>query len=72
MDGAYKLSKISEITDKLNYIIDCLQELETIYNSGSCNDCRQQKYCSIKPEWGQLVRYNCAYYISKSGVDEDV
>ena len=63
------MSKISETIEGLYYIIDCLKELETIHNSGSCNDCRLEKNCSIKPECGQLVRFNCVCYLPDGTVN---
>ena len=28
----------------------------------SCNDCGIQKRCFIAPEWGDIVRHNCAFW----------
>lgn len=54
--------------DKLNnaiantaYILDCLRNLRSIYETGDCNDCGT-KSCIYKPKPGQMVRYNCPFY----------
>lgn len=55
--------------DKLNnaiantaYILDCLRNLRSIYETGDCNNCGANKDCLCKPKVGQTVRYNCPFY----------
>ena len=39
-----------------------LKALKEIWDSGSCNDCRNGQ-CEWKPKLGQLARYNCPHYV---------
>lgn len=47
-----------------------LSVLKQLQDSGSCNDCAN-KSCLHKPELGQLVRYNCPFYLRKVTDSED-
>lgn len=47
-----------------------LSVLKQLQDSGSCNDCAH-KSCLYKPELGQLVRYNCPFYLRKVTDSED-
>ena len=58
--------------DKLNnaiantaYILDCLRNLRSIYETGDCNNCEIKATCYIKPKLGEMVRYNCPHYEEK-------
>lgn len=57
------------MTDKLDkaiadvaYILDCLIAYRGIVTKGCCNNCNNHN-CGIKPNWGDIVRYNCPSYI---------
>lgn len=39
-----------------------LKALKEIWDSGDCNDCLHQHNCTIRPQLGQLVRFNCYQY----------
>lgn len=39
-----------------------LKALKEIWDSGDCNDCLHQNNCTIRPQLGQLVRFNCYQY----------
>lgn len=63
--------------DKLNnaiantaYILDCLRNLRSIYETGDCNNCAVEVVCDFKPRPGQMVRYNCPFY-EKNGEQHD-
>lgn len=43
-------------------LADWLKALKEIWDSGDCNDCRNGQ-CEWKPKLGQLVRFNCPYYV---------
>jgi hypothetical protein len=39
-----------------------LKALKEIWDSGDCNVCLHQNNCTIRPQLGQLVRFNCYQY----------
>jgi hypothetical protein len=46
-----------------------LRALKEIWDSGDCNDCLHQNNCTIRPQLGQLVRFNCYQY--ERGIQND-
>ena len=44
------------------YILDTLTAFNRIVESGDCNGCMSRMDCIYRPEWGELVRYNCPHY----------
>jgi len=61
------------MTDKLDkaiadvaYILDCLKAYRSIIETGDCNRCDLSKECNVKPKLGEIVRYNCMFYVAKS------
>lgn len=45
-----------------------LQAYKNIIATGCCNECADRKTCSKRPEWGQLVRYNCMFFERENNV----
>lgn len=43
-------------------LAEWLKALKEIWDSGDCNDCLHQNNCTIRPQLGQLVRFNCYQY----------
>lgn len=43
-------------------LAEWLKALKEIWDSGDCNDCLHQHNCTIRPQLGQLVRFNCYQY----------
>ena len=60
-----RMSKLDNAIADVAYILDSLMALREIHNSGSCNDCGILDTCKIKPKLGQMVRYNCPFWLSK-------
>ena len=56
-------SRIERIIGDAAYIIDTLRVYADIVNSGCCNECDKQRDCEYVPKVGQLVRYNCPFFI---------
>lgn len=56
-------SRLERIIEDAAYIIDTLRAYADIVNSGCCNECDNQRACAHVPEAGQLVRYNCPFFI---------
>lgn len=48
------------------YIYDCLRTLHRILDLKDCNECRDRNCCPIRPDYGQIVRYNCAFFKEKT------
>ena len=55
------MNKLDDAIANTAYILDCLRNLRSIYETGDCNNC-EAKDCIYKPEVGQRVRYNCPFY----------
>ena len=47
-------------------IADWLKLLQRILDSGDCNVCGIRKVCQIKPNLGEMVRYNCPLFVERS------
>ena len=47
---------------KQRELLGWLKALKEIWDSGDCNNCLHQKNCIIRPQLGQLVRFNCYQY----------
>ena len=62
------MDKLNEAIANTAYILDCLRTLRSIYETGDCNDCEDKAICKLKPLPGQMVRYNCPFYV-KDGED---
>lgn len=58
-------SKIDKSIADVAYILDSLMALRKIYESGNCNDCVIKNSCKYAPKPGQLVRYNCPFYVER-------
>ena len=56
-------SRLEHIIGDVSYIIDALRAYADIVNSGCCNECDKQRDCEYAPKVGQLVRYNCPFFV---------
>ena len=56
------MDKLSEAIANTAYILDCLRNLKSIYETGDCNNCEIEVVYKVKPKPGQMVRYNCPFY----------
>ena len=61
------MSKLDEAISNTPYILDSLMALRNIQESGSCNDCGIAWACQMKPQPGQMVRYNCPFWVKQEG-----
>lgn len=66
-EGAWEKDSITEkrcyeCAKEHRQLAKWLKALKEIWDSGSCNDCRNGQ-CDCKPKLGQLVRYNCPHYV---------
>lgn len=55
-------SNCLECAKEHRQLAEWLKALKEIWDSGSCNDCRNGQ-CEWKPKLGQLARYNCPHYV---------
>lgn len=65
------MSNLDNAIKDVAYILDSLMALRNIYQTGSCNDCGAVKTCEYVPKPGQMVRYNCPFYVGKPDGTED-
>ena len=47
------------------YLYDCLSLLKNIQDCGDCNVCASKNDCQYVPTVGQMVRYNCPFYMKE-------
>lgn len=59
------MSKLDDVITNTAYILDSLTVLRSIYETGDCNNCNRVKICKFAPNPGQMVRYNCPFYIKE-------
>lgn len=57
------MDKLNEAIANTAYVLDCLRNLRSIYETGDCNNCGIEAVCKVKPMPGQRVRYNCPFYV---------
>lgn len=63
------MSKLDEAISNTAYILDSIMALRNIQECGSCNDCGIAWACQMKPQPGQMVRYNCPFWVKQEGDD---
>lgn len=66
---AYTDVTCEECAKEHRQLAEWLRALKEIWDSGNCNDCLHQKNCTIRPQLGQLVRFNCYQY--ERGIQND-
>lgn len=65
------MSMLDDAIADVAYILDCLRALRKIYETGDCNNCGISGLCKVKPGVGQMVRYNCPFYVKDSDGEEE-
>ena len=56
------MDKLNESILYMTYITECLMTYRDIQNVGkNCNIC-DKKNCKYRPEWGELIRFNCPLF----------
>lgn len=61
------MDKLDNAIANTAYILDCLRALKDILETGDCNNCGTD--CVCKPKAGQMVRYNCPFYMKQGKND---
>ncbi len=59
------MSRIDDAIAAAACVLDSLRALREIQKTGSCNDCKISRSCPHVPSPGQMVRYNCVFYVKK-------
>lgn len=60
------MSRLDETISDVAFILDNLILLRQIQSTGDCNICKNKgNGCPFEPKAGQMVRYNCPFYIYK-------
>jgi hypothetical protein len=57
------MGKLDDAIANTAYVLDCLRCLRNILETGDCNNCRSSSTCNVRPKPGQMVRYNCPFYV---------
>ena len=60
-----QMTKLDDAISNTAYILDSLIALRNIYKTGCCNDCGIKNKCKHAPKVGQMVRYNCPFYVDE-------
>ncbi len=55
------MSRLEDLISDISYVLDTLRAYQDIAETGCCNDCHK-KDCEYRPQWGEMVRYNCPHY----------
>lgn len=66
------MRKLDEAISNVAYIYDSLWALRNIQACGSCNDCGLVRICKVRPLPGQMVRYNCPFWVKDGDQQETV
>ena len=59
------MNKLDEAIANTAYILDSLRALREIRETGSCNECKVRKSCKVVPKCGEMVRYNCPFFVKE-------
>jgi len=59
------MNKLDVVIANISYLLDVLRSYKEIIKSGNCNTCDDKLTCDYKPKVGQLVRYNCPFYVEE-------
>lgn len=59
------MNKLDEAIANTAYIYDSLRALREIIETGSCNECNVRKSCKLVPKCGEMVRYNCPFFVKE-------
>ena len=68
-EGRVNVSRIDDVIADVDYIRDTLVAYRNIIRTGCCHSCGIAKECAVKPDYGQMVRYNCPGYV-KDGIEK--
>lgn len=55
------MSRLEDLISDISYVLDTLRAYRDIAKTGCCNTC-YRKDCEYRPQWGDMVRYNCPHY----------
>lgn len=56
------MEKLDKAIEQVENVLGCLKALRRIYEVGrDCNGCKV-KDCKYRPDWGDLIRFNCPFY----------
>lgn len=64
------MSRLDDTIADVAYLLDCLRALRNIYTTGDCNECIKKMECLYVPKAGQIVRYNCPFFVGERGNNE--
>lgn len=64
------MGKLDKAIADVSYILDTLLAYRNIVQTGDCNRCKIKKECDFCPKPGELVRYNCVFYVAEEGGQE--
>lgn len=64
------MSRLDDLIEQKELELNYLKSLREIINSHDCNECADSKDCGYRPEWGELIRYNCPLFVKRDEEDE--
>lgn len=59
------MNKLDVVIANISYLLEVLRSYKEIIKSGNCNTCDYKLTCDYRPKAGQLVRYNCPFYVEE-------
>lgn len=59
------MDRIDKAIADVAYILDTLMAYRNIVQTGDCNRCKIKKECGVCPKPGEIVRYNCVFYVEE-------
>lgn len=54
--------EVADIKEAVNKAVAALTYADYMSKQHNCNDCGLKKTCAIRPDWGDVVRVNCAWW----------
>lgn len=63
------MDRLDKAISDVAYILDTLMAYRNIVQTGDCNRCKIKKECGVCPKPGEMVRYNCMFYVAEGKQD---
>ena len=59
------MDRLDKAIADIAYILDTLMAYRNIVQTGDCNRCKIKKERGVCPKPGEMVRYNCMFYVAE-------
>lgn len=65
------MDRLDKAISDVSYILNTLMAYRNIVQTGDCNRCKIKKDCGVCPKPGEMVRYNCIFYVGEEKCEKN-